>query len=148
VSALSAQTAGSEAQGRGRTTGNSAEAYAVSPRAIALALGVSWLGLWAHEVYRVPDRAGLTSDGSLPMLGVLVGLLVLGRAFPRQSTLLVGARALGTLHLLGAVLTVLPLGVFPFVPEQTPEHYGAHLVYAVAHVPLLWLVAPRPGRRA
>ena len=123
------------------------EAYGVS-RAIAIALGVSWLGLWAHELHRVPDRAGLTLDGSLPMLGVLAGLFVLGRAFSNSSTVLVGAGALGTLHLLGAVLTVLPLGVLPFVPEQTPEHYSAHLIYAVAQVPLLLLVARRARRRA
>jgi hypothetical protein len=97
-------------KGHGGTAGTSSEADAVSSRVVAIALAVSWLGLWAHEVYRVPDRAGLTPDGSLPMLGVLVGLLVLGRAFPRPSTLLVGAGALGTLHLLGAVLTVLPFG--------------------------------------
>jgi hypothetical protein len=131
----------------GGTPGTASEAYAAPSRAIAIALGVSWLGLWAHEVYRVPDRAGLTSDASLPMLGVFVGLLVLGRGLPRPFTL-AGARALGTLHLLGALLTVLPLGVLPFVPEQTPVHYAAHVVYAVAQVPLLWLVAPRAIRWA
>lgn len=115
---------------------------------IAAGLAVSWLGLWAHEVHRAPYRAGLTLDGSLPMLAVLCGVLALGRAFPARCYLFVGAAALGVLHMLGAALTVLPLRVLPFVPEQTPGHYLAHVIYATAQLPLLWSVARSGHRRA
>ena len=37
----------------------------------------------------------------------------------------------------GGILSVLPLGVFPFQPEQSLGHYGVHVVYAVAQVPLV-----------
>jgi hypothetical protein len=108
---------------------------------IAAGLAVSWLGLWVHEVHRAPGRAGLTLDSTLSMLAVLCGVLALGRAFPARCYLFVGAGAWGVLHLLGAAFTVLPLGVLPSLPEQTPDHYLAHVIYATAQVPLLWSVA-------
>lgn len=35
--------------------------------------------------------------------------------------------------------SVLPLGVLPFVPEQSVSHYVAHLVYTGTQLPLLWV---------
>jgi hypothetical protein len=37
----------------------------------------------------------------------------------------------------GGLLSVLPWPFLPFLPEQTPQHYGAHAVYAACQVPLL-----------
>jgi hypothetical protein len=45
----------------------------------------------------------------------------------------------------GGVLSVLPLAILPFVPEQSGGHYAAHVMYAVAQVPLL-LIAVRGVR--
>jgi len=42
------------------------------------------------------------------------------------------------------LVTVLPLPILPFEPEQSATHYLAHLVYALGQVPLLvvgWLAA-------
>ena len=43
-----------------------------------------------------------------------------------------------------SLVTVLPLPILPFEPEQSATHYLAHLVYALGQVPLLvvgWLAA-------
>lgn len=37
----------------------------------------------------------------------------------------------------GGILSVLPLGLVTFTPEQSPGHFGAHVVYAVAQIPLI-----------
>lgn len=51
--------------------------------------------------------------------------------------------ATGLLQLLGgAVLSVLPVGIYPFEPEQSLSHYSVHVLYGVLQVPLL-LVATR-----
>ena len=50
---------------------------------------------------------------------------------------LLGSMAL--VHLvIGSVVTVLPLGVLPFTPAQTSEHYISHLLYGLLQLPLLW----------
>ncbi len=52
------------------------------------------------------------------------------------------------LNLVGGALTVLPLPLLPFVPEQTVEHYAAHAIYAIAQVPLLGLLLTTRRRPA
>jgi hypothetical protein len=37
----------------------------------------------------------------------------------------------------GGVLSVLPLPVLPFAPEQTLRHYSFHALYAATQVPLI-----------
>lgn len=39
--------------------------------------------------------------------------------------------------MLGAVVTILPLGVLPFAPEPPLRHYFAHAVYTACELPLL-----------
>ena len=41
----------------------------------------------------------------------------------------------------GAVLSVLPTGIFPFDPEQSADHYFSHVVYGVTQLPVLFVVA-------
>ena len=41
----------------------------------------------------------------------------------------------------GGLLTVLPLPVLPFVPEQSVGHYAVHVVYAVGQLPLVLVAA-------
>ncbi len=40
-------------------------------------------------------------------------------------------------------MSVLPLSILPFVPEQSITHYGAHVVYTLGQVPLVVLALPR-----
>jgi hypothetical protein len=41
---------------------------------VVVATAVSWLGLWVHELYRVPRLLGFTPDGDLFMLPIAAGL--------------------------------------------------------------------------
>ncbi len=40
---------------------------------------------------------------------------------------------------MGGTLSVLPLPVLPFEPEQTLRHFSFHLLYAATQVPLLMM---------
>jgi hypothetical protein len=49
----------------------------------------------------------------------------------------------------GGLLSVLPLPLWPYQPEQSLRHYAVHALYAVLQVPLLvtvtrYLRRPRP----
>ncbi len=104
---------------------------------IILALTVAWLGLWTHEFYRIPLARGLTPDGSLPLLAIALLLLIwwLRAADKRAATwaLLV----YGLINAVGGILSVLPLPILPFVPEQTLDHYLVHTWYALCQIPLI-----------
>jgi hypothetical protein len=43
----------------------------------------------------------------------------------------------GALMLIGGGLSVLPLPILPFTPEQSYAHYLSHAVYAAAQLPLV-----------
>jgi hypothetical protein len=49
----------------------------------------------------------------------------------------IGLLGWAMLNLLGRTLSVLPLPVLPFEPDQTLRHYSFHLLYAATQVPLL-----------
>ena len=113
---------------------------------VVLATLVSWVGLWVHELHRVPTLLGFTPDGDLFMLAIAAGL-----AFWWSRSR--GAAAAGALavyaavNMVGGFLTVQPLGWLPFRPEQTLAHYSVHFVYAACQIPLLGLALKRllPG---
>lgn len=112
---------------------------------VGLALAVSWVTMLAHNLYELP-----LAVGDLENSGPLVVALVLFVAYWRRG----GSRAVqwallgwALLNLaIGGVVTVLPLAVLPFDPEQSLSHYLAHVVYAVGQVPLV-LVAVGALRR-
>ena len=112
-------------------------ASSVQPRWVAAILMVSWLGLWAHELLRAPAQRGFTPDGSLPMLLVAVIIFVAWWRFPQQFLPLAGIWIVCALQLVGACLSIVPLPIWPFVPEQVLSHYVAHGIYFVAQIPLL-----------
>jgi len=107
---------------------------------VVVATAVSWLGLWVHELHRVPRLLGFTADGDLFMLPVAAGLAFWwsrSRGAPAAWALAIYAMV----NLAGAVVTILPLGWLPFVPDQTvalrrPRHLGgmpAPAAYAGNH---------------
>jgi hypothetical protein len=113
---------------------------------MAAALAISWVSMLGHNLYELP-LGPLDLENSGPLL-VAVGL---GLAYSvRPDSLLVAALALawGVLNLVvGGVLSVLPLPVLPFVPEQSLEHYAAHVLYTLGQVPLV-IVSFRAARWA
>jgi len=129
-----------------RVPGTQARRPPIKIDRVIIATAVSWLGLWVHEVHRVPSLLGITPDGDLFMLPIAAGLAIWWSR--SRGTSAAGAlAAYAIVNLVGGLVSVLPLGWLPFTPEQTLAHYSVHLIYAACQVPLLGLAFKRlqPG---
>ena len=59
---------------------------------------------------------------------------------PDSKAVAAAALGWGVLNLvIGGIVSVLPLSILPFVPEQSAAHYGAHVVYTLGQIPLVVL---------
>ncbi|NJD28186.1 MAG: hypothetical protein FIA92_07800 [Chloroflexi bacterium] len=107
-------------------------------RAMSLALALSGASMLAHNLFELP-LSPLDVENS----GPLVVDVILAAAFalrPRSFAAIVSIAAWGLLNLvIGGIITVLPLPILPFAPEQTVSHYLAHAVYMLGQVPLVVL---------
>jgi hypothetical protein len=105
---------------------------------MAAALALSALSMLAHNLYELP-----LSPIDLENSGPIAFAAMLGVAYAvRPDSKVVAAAILGwgLLNLvIGGIVTVLPLSILPFVPEQSISHYGAHVVYTVGQIPLVAL---------
>ena len=110
----------------------------VSRVAMAAALGLSAGSMLAHNLYELPlSPVDLENSGPI-LFAALLGLAY--AAWPDSSAVAAAALGWGVLNLaIGGVVSVLPLPILPFVPEQSVTHYAAHVVYAVGQVPLVLL---------
>lgn len=110
----------------------------VSRVAMAVALAVSALSMLAHNLYELP-----LSPIDLENSGPIAFAAMLGVAYafrPHAKAVAAAILGWGVLNLvIGGIVSVLPLSILPFVPEQSVTHYGAHVVYAVGQVPLVVL---------
>jgi hypothetical protein len=113
------------------------------PLGIILALAVAWLGLWMHELYRVPSMLGLTPDGSLPLLAIAIALPAWWLLAAHKRAASLALLVYGLINGVGGFLSVLPLPFLPFVPEQTAEHYLVHMIYALCQIPLIIVALSR-----
>jgi hypothetical protein len=96
---------------------------------------ISWLGFLVHNVADLPGQTLLSPETLWPSL-ITAALLVVHAAGPRRvagTGLLIWA----TLNLVGGALTVLPLPVLPFEPEQSLRHYSFHVLYVATQIPLI-----------
>lgn len=100
-----------------------------------LALGLSWLGMLAHDLVEF----GLPSpQNSLPFFFAVLILAAGWWKMPgHRKTIKFLSYALIALNLLGAITSVLPLALWPFFPEQSLTHYAVHIFWALSQVPLL-----------
>lgn len=113
-----------------------------------LAVAVAWLGFVLHNVADLPQQTLLSPETLYPTL-IYIGLTVLLRwtVWPLFTWTLLNM--LG-----GGLISVLPLPILPFDPDQSLRHYSFHLIYALTQFPLLWLTFqatrhPEPkGRQA
>ena len=110
----------------------------VSRVAMAAALTLSALSMLAHNLYELP-----LSPIDLENSGPIAFAALLGVAYalrPDSKVVAAAAFGWGVLNLvIGGIVTVLPLSILPFVPEQSITHYAAHVVYAVGQIPLVVL---------
>jgi hypothetical protein len=100
---------------------------------VAALLALSWLGLFAHNSIELPSLNLHSPENSLPALVALllfIGWWLLPTRRLAAALLLVW----GLLHLVGgAIVTVIPFGFLPFVPEQDFTHF----LYGLAQLPLI-----------
>ena len=125
-----------------RTGGGSSQKEsptAFQPALLAGLMVLSWLGMLVHNQVELPQLALLSPEYLLPTMlsaGLLLGWHLQARHRPLWSKLILFWTGL---HLLfGGILSVLPLPVLPFYPEQSLGHYLAHFFYAACQVPLIW----------
>ena len=104
---------------------------------VALFTALAWLGEYVHNLFELPHLTLISPENSIPALISLMLFLIWWRTpNKRLATILLLAWTL--LHLIGgALLSVLPLPILPFYPEQSLQHYAAHAIYGLAQVPLI-----------
>lgn len=105
---------------------------------MAVAFGISWVTMVGHNLFELPlTPVDIENSGPLVLdLVLLVAYWRLPSSRGVQGAIL--CWALLTL-VIGGVVSVLPLAVLPFQPEQSTSHYLAHVVYALGQVPLVLL---------
>ncbi len=107
------------------------------------ALGVSTAGAVYHNFREFPG----ISLGAPEMISAILPAVILavwwmvrpGRAL--WWAILVWVVALNLV--VGAILTVLPIPIFSFSPEQSWDHYVSHIIFALAQLPAVYLLATR-----
>lgn len=115
--------------------------WLVEPTAAAALVALSWFGEVLHNAIELPQLTLLSPENLFPGLVSVLLFLVWWRA-PAKRAPAALLFTWGAIHLVfGAILSVLPLPVLPFVPEQTTRHYLAHLLYGLAQLPLLFVMA-------
>ena len=108
----------------------------VSPVALAAALAVSWASMLAHNLYELP-LSPVDAENSGPLV-VAAGLGIAYAVSGGSGPVAAAALGWGVLNfVIGGIVSVLPLPILPFVPEQSLTHYGAHVVYSLGQVPLV-----------
>jgi hypothetical protein len=117
-----------------------------SAAVVVLASVIAAAGMMAHNVLEFGPAFLLDLETLIPL--AIFGLLaLLAWARPANAVVHVALLAWALLNLVGGgILSVLPLGLFPFEPEQSLGHYTIHVIYAAAQLPLV-VVAARAVRR-
>ena len=110
---------------------------------------IAWFGLLVHNIADLPDQTLLSPQTLWPSVvtASLLGVYAAG------TVRLAGMGLFGwaLLNLVGGPLSVAPIPVLPFEPQQTLRHYSFHLLYAATQLPLLVVsyrfAACQPSRR-
>lgn len=108
---------------------------ATDGRVVAAALLVSAGGHVLHNLAEFPVGILLGPETLVPLAVTI--LLGVGWLVRRGRGTYAAMAAWAAIVLVVGGGSVLPLEVLPFAPEQSVAHYAAHLLYAVAQLPLL-----------
>ena len=102
---------------------------------MSIVVAVAWLGLYVHNIADLPDQWFFSPESFGPLI-FSVTLFAIWFWWRRigAGLLLVWA----VVNVLGAILTVLPLPILPFEPEQSVSHYLFHVLYGATQLPLIW----------
>ena len=97
----------------------------------------SCAGMAIHNYVELPEMSPMNPQYLVPIVIYLILTVAWLRRRNRRRwnwlTFLWG----GIQLIIGAVLSVLPLAIWPFYPEQSTQHYLAHAAYGIAQIPLL-----------
>lgn len=101
---------------------------------------LAWLGEYIHNLFELPQLTLFSPENSIPALVYLL-LFMMWWLLPyrRVTTILLLVWTAINLFV-GAVITVIPFPFLPFYPEQSLEHYLAHLLYGIALLPLICIM--------
>lgn len=108
---------------------------------LAILVFLSWLGAYIHTTMELALPIW-RPENSIPAAVGLALFLGWWRQ-PQQRRLWIWLLLAWTAvaHLLiGAVLSVLPVPMWPFYPQQSLAHYLSHVVYGAAQLPLIWVL--------
>ena len=114
---------------------------------VVLTAGLGWCGFFVHNLAEFPGQTIVSPDSLFPTL-VWIAATALWLV---PATRTAGAWMLlvwAAINLLGGAVSVLPLPILPFEPEQTGEHYAMHALYAATQLPLIGATAIWIGRHA
>lgn len=108
----------------------------VSRVAMSAALALSAGSMLVHNLYELPlTPIDIENSGPIAFAALIAIAYVM---WPDSRVVAAAALLWGVLNLaIGGVVSVLPLAILPFVPEQSIAHYSVHVVYAVGQVPLV-----------
>ena len=120
---------------------NRGEPAARSPRpwTVGFAVLLAWIGLFVHNAFEFPNLPSSRPEYAVPTL-IWLGSFLAWLSIPARGWPTLLLRVWGGISLAGAIITVLPLPVLPFRPEQSIRHYGVHVIYAVTQLPVLSLM--------
>ena len=109
---------------------------------------LAWSGIWFHDFREFPGTLGITPNVVLEGL-VYVGLIAFvarrSRAWPARASLVIVVLVLTV----GNALSVLPLPIWPWAPDQSASHYAAHALSAAAQILVIVLaIVNAPGVRS
>jgi hypothetical protein len=108
-----------------------------SASAVLATSTIAAAGMVAHDVFEF-GPAFLVDLQTLIPLGIFAILAILAARETAGRAIWIALLAWAVLNLVGGgILSVLPLGLLPLRPEQSLGHYGAHVVYTLAGVPLV-----------
>lgn len=109
----------------------------VPDRLVLASVATAIAGLLVHNLAEFPVAILLAPETLFPVAITMAFGWALLRRPSRAVFALAGTWALVVIVFGGG--SVLPLGIWPFEPEQSVGHYLAHVVYAVSQLPLLWV---------
>ena len=111
-----------------------------SPPSAPTVLAASAIAGGGYLVHNILEfgPASLVDPQTLIPLAIFAALAILAARETAGRATWLALFAWSALNLVaGGILSVLPIGLFPFQPDQSLAHYGAHLVYTLAGVPLV-----------
>jgi hypothetical protein len=108
-----------------------------SAPAVLATSAIAACGMLAHNVLEL-GPAFLVDPQTLIPLAIFAALAILAARETAGRATWVALFAWSALNLFaGGILSVLPIGLFPFQPDQSLGHYSVHVAYTLSGVPLV-----------